>query len=119
VAMAYKAATLPENEQQALINKVSEAGHAGPAREGDGESERRPARASEDEPPKPPKGKALAREVDKARGKNTPSQRSRSIKELKAMRDRAITASMPQSAIAVFDWMLGEDGALESYMGGR
>ena len=65
----------------------------------------------------PPKGKKLQRAVDKARGQQLPSQRAKGGKEVKAMRDRALKAGMPVSAIAVFDWVLGDDNALSDYLG--
>jgi len=78
------------------------------------------ASSAEASPPataaKPLKGRALQRAVDDARGKRTPSQRARSVKEWKEMQRRAQNSRMPASALALIDWALGDDDAMKSYL---
>lgn len=66
--------------------------------------------------PKPLKGRALQRAVDEARGKRTPSQRARSVKEWKEMQRRAESSGLPAPALALIDWALGDDDAMTSYL---
>lgn len=118
-AMAYKTALLSEAEQEALVRKLAAVPVEAAAESSGSHANERPEPPQREEAPKPPRGRALAREVDKARGKKTPSQRLRTVKELQAMRERAEQSHMPASAMAVFDWMLGEDDALDPYVGSR
>ena len=62
------------------------------------------------------KGRAMQRAVDKARGKTTPSARSRSVKEWKDMQGRATASRLPAPAMALIDWALGDDDAMSSYL---
>lgn len=62
------------------------------------------------------KGRALQRAVDKARGKTTPSQRARSVKEWKEMQARATSSRLPAPAMALIDWALGDDDAMATYL---
>jgi len=112
-AMAYKATLLSEAEQEALVRKVAAVPVEEAAEPPNGNAREGSEPPKKEETSKPPRGRALAREVDKARGKKTPSQRLRTVKELQAMRERAERAHMPASAMAIFDWMLGEDDARE------
>jgi len=124
LAAGYKLSKLPKEDQKAQVTEImaSVADSPVPAPSGGGGSSKSKSKSksapskSSSKPPAPPKGRELARRIDEARGKTLPSQRVRLVKELKAMRARAEAASLPNSALAVFDWALGDDKALDDYI---
>lgn len=88
---AYKIAKLPEEQQAAAVKEIMSSG-------------------------KPAKGRELQRHVDKARGKSNPSQRMRSVKEWKVMKERIAISDLSPEVMALCEWALGSDNALKKYV---